>query len=230
MAVIAGRPFSDVARLAKKCVDDTSADGAAVIFYSADAVHHDLMFATDSMAARIDELQFTLGEGPSRDAFAAGEDGRHEMATRAAAASWPLLSSEVVGELAVHALIELPLLSGGEKMGVLEIYRRRAGHCTEHDMTMARAAACALAAAVRAELQAYAASVDDHDFGLSAGPFDPARHNVGIAIGVLAEQLELSVDDASARLRARAYADSVSVSGLAVDVIDGAPLFVGDER
>ncbi|WP_032387672.1 ANTAR domain-containing protein [Rhodococcoides fascians] len=48
------------------------------------------------------------------------------------------------------------------------------------------------------------------------------------AVGVLAERLHVSLDEATARLRARAYADARSISSLAFDIVRGDGLFYDD--
>lgn len=50
-------------RLLASGLGPVGADGAAIALLTNDARARDLLCATDSTAARIDELQFTIGQG-----------------------------------------------------------------------------------------------------------------------------------------------------------------------
>ncbi|HET9649944.1 MAG TPA: GAF domain-containing protein, partial [Microlunatus sp.] len=65
-------PAADLSSLCWAAVQYLPVDGAAVSIM-AGADHTELVHATDAIAEHLGELQFTLGEGPGRDAYRHGE-------------------------------------------------------------------------------------------------------------------------------------------------------------
>ncbi len=87
------------------------------------------LHATDDTARVIEELQFTLGEGPCVDAASSGAPvlvpdlaaAEDELADR-----WPAFLSEVVGTDA-RALFAFPIRVGDVGLGIVDLYRRTPG-------------------------------------------------------------------------------------------------------
>jgi hypothetical protein len=182
------------------------------------------MGSSSQWAARLEELQYTVGEGPSVQAFGSGgpvlvsdvarEDGR-----------WPGFTASA-SEAGLGAMFAFPVQAGSVRLGTLDLYRRRPGGL----------ATGALAdAAVLAEL-ATVAVLDDSARDEQAGRLDLTVRNVGrrqvsgrggmghydevnLATGILAAQLRLSVTDASARLRAHAFSQRQSLDQVASEII-----------
>ncbi|WP_176459886.1 GAF domain-containing protein [Rhodococcus sp. 14-2470-1b] len=218
-----------VAQVSAGCVSDAGVDGAAVAILTDDADARDLLYATNSHAARIDELQFTTGEGPCLDAFVTGAAQLHaDIGSRPDTTGWPSFASEVVQELGVHGVFAFPLFSGGARLGVLELYRQRPSTLTALQLAAAQTAAAALGEAVITELSSYPQTFDHSMHRAPAGPYRFARSDISIAVGVLAARLHVSTSDASARLRARAYADARSISSLSYDIVHGDGAFYED--
>src|SRR5258708_37901555 len=67
----AGDGAVSAAHVCGACVTATGTDGA-VLSLAASSGGRGVAHATDEVAARLDDLQFTLGEGPCVDAFAGG--------------------------------------------------------------------------------------------------------------------------------------------------------------
>lgn len=224
-----GHHLEGVARVSKRCVTDAGVDGAAVAILIDDADARDLLYATNSEAARIDELQFTTGEGPCIDAFVTGVPQLHpNIGHRPDTTGWPSFASEVLQELGVHGVYAFPLFSGGARLGVLELYTQKSGTMTAQQITAAQAAASTLGDIVVSEVAARPDFFDESTLRPPDGPFRSARSDINIAVGVLAERLHVSLDEATARLRARAYADARSISSLAFDIVRGDGLFYDD--
>lgn len=224
-----GHHLEGVARVSKRCVTDAGVDGAAVAILTDDADARDLLYATNSEAARIDELQFTTGEGPCIDAFVTGVPQLHpDIGNRPDTTGWPSFASEVLQELGVHGVYAFPLFSGGARLGVLELYTQKSGTMTAQQITAAQAAASTLGDIVVSEVAARPDFFDESTLRPPDGPFRFARSDINIAVGVLAERLHVSLDEATARLRARAYADARSISALAFDIVRGDGLFYDD--
>jgi hypothetical protein len=86
----------------------------------------DLLHATDTIARRLDELQYTIGEGPCLDAYVYDSPQFYpELGNVAQTSRWPTFAAEATG-LGVHALFAFPVPDGQRPMGVLELYRRTA--------------------------------------------------------------------------------------------------------
>jgi hypothetical protein len=209
---------SRIVEITERCLTEVGVDGVAVAVLTDDADSRDLLHASDDIAARIDELQFTAGEGPCLQAFVRGEPELHPSIEDSSAA-WPTFASELVGELGVHAVFAFPLLDGHAKLGVLEMYRRGPRPLTPEQYAAAERAAAALGMAAVVELVTYARTLDSSTSQQHRGPFAPERADVNIAVGMLSATLRVAPEEASARLRARAYAESKSVSSLAHDIV-----------
>ncbi|RRQ29180.1 ANTAR domain-containing protein [Rhodococcus sp. Eu-32] len=219
---------SRIVEISERCLTEVGVDGVAVAVLTDDAANRDLLHATSNDAARIDELQFTTGEGPCLRAFVRGEPELHAN-IQDDAASWPTFASEL-GELGVHSVFAFPLLDGGAKLGVLEMYRRESRPLTAEQYAAAERAAAALGIAAVVELVSYASTLEKGTIEQHQGPFAPERADVNIAVGILSATLRVAPEEASARLRARAFAESKSISSLAHDIVHNRSSIDDDSR
>jgi GAF domain len=101
--------------------------------------------ATDRVAARVDELQFDLGEGP---AWAAAGTARPvftpDLRNDPDGGRWPLFDDAVQG-LQARGLFVFPLLVGPTRVGVLTLYRSTPGPLTNAAVDTATALARVIA-------------------------------------------------------------------------------------
>jgi hypothetical protein len=107
----------------------TGVDNVAAVLATS-ATLRETVYAGDEIAARVEELMLTLGEGPGLDALRHGEPVLSaDMAGPDALARWPVFApaSLAVGARAVFAL---PLFIGAIQLGVLTMYRGRSGALT----------------------------------------------------------------------------------------------------
>src|SRR5687768_14416263 len=179
--------------------------------------------ATDGTALELEELQFSLGEGPCVDASVSGRPVLQPDLGRTARERWPVFAAgaEAAGLAAVFAF---PLRVGGIRVGVLDLYRTTAGVLSDDDLADALCFADA-ATALLLHLQAQDAGV-----GL---PLDSLtvlddRAEVHQATGVVSVQAVVGLQDALLLLRARAYADQRPIGKLAHDVLIGVVDFSDD--
>lgn len=63
-----GATVLETMRLCQVCADVTGTSGAGVMLMSGD-VPHGSLGATDAVSARLEELEYSLGEGPCVDAY-----------------------------------------------------------------------------------------------------------------------------------------------------------------
>ena len=92
-----------------------------------DPARRALVHATDRRAAELDELQFTLGEGPCADAFGSGNPVLvANLEAPGWRAWWPgfAVAGVAAGAAAVFAF---PLAQGAIRVGVLGLYRETPG-------------------------------------------------------------------------------------------------------
>ena len=172
--------------------------------------------ATDGAALQLEELQFTLGEGPSVDASESGRPVLQPDLAATAPRLWPAFAG---GALAagVAAVFAFPLRVGAIRVGVLDLYRHSPGVLAVAQLAEALSYAEA-ATLLLLHLQTRAPA--------DAVPLDPLtviddRAEVHQATGVLAVQAGIDLAEALVRLRARAYAEQRPVGDVARDLLLG---------
>ncbi len=169
---------------------------------------------SDDRARTLDELQFSLGEGPCPDAFTSLEPVLEEDLALPQSARWPNFTASALS-LGTRGVFALPLNVGTRCIGVLTLYHDVAGALTRDQAADGLVIADAvtrsmLATQARSEPDVLAGALDDTS---------AHRAEVHQASGMVAVQLGLPVADAEARLRAHAYAADRSVADVARDVV-----------
>jgi hypothetical protein len=173
-----------------------------------------LVAATDEWAEALEELQYTVGEGPGVAAFASGEpvlvndigdvgvDGHR----------WPGFDGEAASA-GMGAAFAFPLRVGATRLGTLALYRRTPAALDGEHL----ADAVALAALATTALLADAGGAEVAPWARAdlPGHYD----EVNIATGMLAGQLKISLDDASLRLRAHAFSHHLPLTEVAQAVL-----------
>ena len=170
--------------------------------------------ATDGPARLIEELQFSLGEGPCVDSSRSGFPVLQADLARTAATLWPTFGPRALAA-GIAAVFAFPLQVGAVRMGVLDLYRDVAGPLADGDLDEALAYADA-ATAVLLELQARSGEDTVHPYLLDSLH---DRAEVHQASGMISVQLGVRPADALTVLRARAYASDRSMIDLARAVI-----------
>ena len=172
--------------------------------------------ATDGPALVLEELQYTLGEGPCVDASRSGRPVLQPDLAATASRRWPAFAG---GALAagVAAVFAFPLRVGAIRVGVLDLYRATPGTLTPEQLREALSFADA-ATLLLLYLQTRTVSDGFAPEGLAV--LDD-RAEVHQATGVVSVQAGVSVAEAVVLLRARAYAEQRPVSDLARDVLSG---------
>ncbi|WNG88069.1 ANTAR domain-containing protein [Mycobacterium sp. ITM-2016-00317] len=195
-----------------------------------------MAYATDTIAVQLDELQFTLGEGPCLDAYLYDEPQIHpNLDSISHTSRWPTFATEAT-QLGVHSLFAFPVPGALGPSRVLELYRRAPGSLTQDQHAAARACASAIGqrlqtnwdkhlasfGGVREAIDAVAGGSDAVAGGSAVqdGIGEPfTRTQIHVAAGMLAIQLNTEPDEALDRLRAYAYAYGRRISSVAADII-----------
>ncbi|WP_461418617.1 GAF and ANTAR domain-containing protein [Gordonia sp. GN26] len=219
--------FAGVAEVCETAVRWCGVDGAAAAMFTKELGVRELVYATDPVAHRIDDLQFTLGEGPCLDAYLLSTPQLVDDVTATdAGAHWPAFMAEVA-DAGVAAVFAFPVEDDGRPLGVLELYRTTAGPLSEAEI--ARATACADSAA-RTIADNWSRYLDESD---SSSPADAmaeemsatdqsgefSRSRVYTASGMLAVQLVVLPDEALDRMRAYAFRSGRPIGRVADDII-----------
>lgn len=200
-------------RLVTMCTSCVPVTGAGIIVM-ADSGPGAMLASTDGPARVMEELQFTLGEGPCVDASRSGRPVLQPELARTACQRWPGFAA---GALAagVRAVFAFPLQVGGIRVGVLDLYRDVEGSLDDRGLAEALAFADA-ATSVLLGLQAQTGS-DGREAGLVELIED--RSEVHQATGMVSVQAGVGLAAALVLLRARSYAAERPILDVARQVI-----------
>jgi hypothetical protein len=177
-------------------LEQVDVDGAAIVVRSAGRAQ-ELVAATGPWVRELEELQYTVGEGPAVEAFANGAPVLvSDMA--AAAGRWPGFAE---ADADVGAVFAFPLQEGTIRLGTLGLYRRAPGALSDDEFADA---------AVLADLSTTALLTDVGGENIEGAPWmregAPGHYDdVNVATGMLAAELRISIEDAFLRLRAHAF-------------------------
>ncbi|WP_344523949.1 ANTAR domain-containing protein [Streptomyces albiaxialis] len=184
-------------------------DGVAVSLAAGDR-HSELVWSTPGVSARLDDLQFTLGEGPGVEALQSLSLVLEHDLGRVPLSRWPLLLPELTA-LAVGAVFCFPLRVGAAGVGVLTLHRGRAGPLSPAQMDDAIVLGAALTGVV---------------LGGDGRPGGPEGDGSGLhrvvvhqASGMVSVQAGVPVAQALLLLRAHAYRYGRPVVEVAEDVV-----------
>lgn len=194
-------------RLCRASVKMLGADGGAVAL-TPTAMQRFTVSTTSATAARIDELEEVLGDGPTQQAYLTNglvilrvdRDGEG-LPTFAQAAA------EVLGPMTIYAY---PMRIGSSVLGVLTVY------CAAPRLVTRRAEEAQILANILGG--ALLRDTDEHD-GASLGVW-AGRARVHQATGMVVAQLGLTPEDALTLIRAHAYAQATTVDDVAVDIVE----------
>jgi len=175
----------------------------------------ELVWFSDATSARLEDLQFVLGQGPGlllQDETAVREVPDLD---RLLVQQWPQYAAEAE-QLGVAALFVWPVHIGAVQVGTMTGYRRTTGPLSAQESAQGWLVADALAEHVLNHWPN--GNGNGHGPG-HAGAVDLHRAEVHQATGVLSETLGVSLAEALDRLRAEAYASGLSLTDTAHAVI-----------
>jgi hypothetical protein len=169
---------------------------------------------SNEVSERIEELQYTLGEGPCVDAYHQDRPVLEPDLADPSTPRWVAFTPPAL-EAGARAVFGFPLQVGAVRLGALNLYRDRPGPLTDEQYADARVLAGVAAQAVLA-MQAQAPP-----FALAAGLGDGAsfRSVVHQASGMVAVQLGVSVGEALVRLRGYAFGNDRLLAEVAEEVV-----------
>jgi hypothetical protein len=202
-------------RITALCVQALGVTGAGISMVTAMG-NHGVVCATDDVSSRIEDLQFTFGEGPCVDSVLSGSPvlvGDLSEPDDVDVERWPAFM-EAASASGVRALFAFPLRIGAISVGALDLYRDAPGDLSESELTGALLAADAAALALlRMD------SGRDDAFDDDASSRSTYQLQVHQATGMVQVQLGARTEEALLMLRARAFASGRTVAEVAIDVV-----------
>jgi GAF domain-containing protein len=169
---------------------------------------------SDPEAARVDEVQYRLDDGPCLHAMRAGHLVRID--DTADQRRWPRFE-ELAASRGIRSCLALPLVTDGRPVGALNLYARSAGAFGEPETrraeSFARNASGAVALALR--LASYAALTDQLRSSLAS------RSVIDQALGVIMAQERCTQARAFAILRTASQNTNVKLRDIASAIVTG---------
>jgi hypothetical protein len=207
-----GDPWS-AAGLCEACPAIVGVDGAGVMLMSGDIPRGSLC-ATGEVSTLIEELQYTLGEGPCVDAYRQDQVVTESDLAYLAPARWPAFTPPVL-RAGVRAVFGFPLRVGTVRLGALNLYRDRPGPLSGDQHADALVMADVAARWVLETQAGAPAGAVAQELEIGAD-FHYIVHN---AAGIVSVQEGISVTEALIRLRAFAFSADRPLADVARDVV-----------
>lgn len=200
-------------RLCEVTRDIIGVSGAGVMLMSGEVPGGSLC-TTDDVSTLIEDLQFTLGEGPCVDAYDQSRVVLEPDLTQPDSARWPAFTPQAV-DAGVRAVFAFPLQVGTVRLGALDLYRDVPGRLSDQQHVDGLVMADVVANWVL-DVQAQAPPGSVADELERDADFHFVVHN---AAGAISVQLGVSITEALIRLRAYAFSHDRPVRDVAEDVV-----------
>ncbi|MEU1121335.1 ANTAR domain-containing protein [Streptomyces sp. NPDC005879] len=173
----------------------------------------ELVWFSDGVSARLEDVQFTLGQGPGLDADFTQVP--YQLADLSVGGRWPEFGDEARA-LRVRAVFIWPVRTGAARLGALTGYRGTPGPLSVRQAADGLRVADALAG----RLLAWRSGADDPSIEPGgAGAIDLHWAEVHQATGVLGCRLGVSLEEALVRMRARAFAAGQPLTETAREIL-----------
>ena len=204
-------------QLCHACVDLLDVDGAAISLVTTGATHG-TFGSSNALSRRLDEYQFTFGEGPCLDSVQSASAVHVPDLGAAGEARWPAYAGAVLGE-GVHAVYAQPVAVSTTVVGVLDLFRadpgEQLGANLRGGLLAAELAALPLLDLMSADVDWAAISCGDPWSQLSS----LERVEVYQATGMIIARLDVGPAEALVRLRAHAFAHGMTASEVAWAIV-----------
>ncbi|WP_238162207.1 GAF and ANTAR domain-containing protein [Micromonospora endolithica] len=195
---------------------ELSASGAGISVMTEDGIRA-VTAASDPASERLEELQSMFGEGPCVDAYTSRRpvlisDLGDLMAKEGG--RWPFYAPAAHAD-GLRAVFAFPLQIGAAHLGVLDVFRDRAGRLTATEFADALTFAdVTVTALLDRQEQAESSGIVDIDD-------DAAEYRAELfqAQGMVMVQLGIPLGQAMARIRAHAYAENRRLSDVTRDIV-----------
>ena len=201
------------ARLCQVCADVMAMTGAGIMLMSGDVARGSVC-SSNRVSALIEDLQYTLGEGPCVDAYQQNQAVLEPDLAGAGGSRWVAFSPPAVSAGAV-AVFAFPLRVGAIRIGALNVYRDRPGPLDDEQY----ADAVVLAGVAARAVLALQADAPPGMLGAELEAGSDFRFVVHQASGMVSAQLDVTIGEALVRIRAFAFAHDRPLNTVAEDVV-----------
>jgi len=200
-------------RLCQVCAEVVGVSGAGIMLMAGD-VPHGSACTTDDVSALIEELQYSLSEGPCIDAYHHARPVSEPDLACPRTPRWIGFTGPAV-EAGVRAVFGFPLQIGAVRLGALNLYRDEPGPLSGEQhadaLLMADIAAEAILSLQADSLPGQLAAQLE-----AGGDFQDVVHQ---ASGMVSVQLQITVGQALIRLKAHAFGNGRPLPEVARDVV-----------
>lgn len=200
--------------LCELCAQMLPVTGAGLALLTAEE-HGGVVAATDGAAQTLEDLQFTLGEGPCLDASREGYPVLQPDLAATGPPRWPAFTPEAL-DAGVAAIFAYPLHVGWVRLGVLDLYRDTPGNLDNAQLAEALAFADA-ALGLLLDMQELTPPEEEMHPGMA----DPIGHRPEVhqATGMIAVQATVGMAEALLLLRGHAFGSGRPLLDVARDVV-----------
>ena len=208
-----GKARGRAARLCAVCPRVAGVQGAGIMLMSGDIPHGSLC-SSDGVSQLIEDLQYTLGEGPCVDAYHQDKVVSEPDLADPEIPRWFAFTPPAL-QAGARAVFGFPLRVGSVRLGALNLYRDRPGPlgAEQHADVLVLADVTA-----RWVLETQAGAPD----GVVAKALETGadfHFTVHNAAGIVSVQEDISVTESLIRLRAYAYSNDRLLADVAQDII-----------
>jgi GAF domain-containing protein len=200
-------------RVCQISAEVTGMNGAGVMLMSGD-VPQGSVCTSNAVSDLIEQLQFSLGQGPCIDAYDEGRPVLEPDLAEPAQSRWLAFTGPAL-DAGVRAVFGFPLRVGAVRLGALNLYRDQPGPLSDEqhaDALVMADVAAELILMLQAQAPPGLLSIE-----LEAGA--DFQYVVHQASGMIAVQLGVGVGEALVRLRAYAFANDRRLTEVAADVV-----------
>ncbi len=197
------RPVLDVIRV----------EGAAISTI-ADFLGTETVSASSPLAARLDELQFDLGEGPCWDAMRQGRPVLESDLRAHPQTYWPAFS-RAISEQEVGAIFAFPLVFGPLKLGAMDLFTPGPRQLSSREERQSGILASVIS---RIVLDRAIRRADEPDLLVPEDQF--SRRLIHQATGMVLAQLGISASDARLLIQGHAFALNRSMREIAEEILE----------
>jgi hypothetical protein len=212
----AGGTTSRLDRLCSALTKAVPAAGVGLSLLTDDNPSGGTVAASDATSRVLEELQFTLGEGPGIDAYSLRRPVLEPDLVTHGTRRWPGYAP-AAQEHGIRAVFAFPVQVGAARAGALDVYRAETGSLTADALTRAVTFADV---AMGLLVDGQARSGGDRP----SPDLDDAMANrleVYQAQGMVMVDLGIGIEQAMVRLRAHSYAAGRSIGDVAQDIVAG---------
>ena len=207
------KPEPSTSRLCEVAAEITSMTGTGIMLMSGRMARGSLC-SSDRVSSKIEDLQFTLGEGPCVEAYNEAWPVTEPDLADPDLARWPAFTPLAL-EARARAVFGFPMETGRVRLGALNLSRDQPGPLTPEQhadsLVMADVAARAVVA--------MQASAPDGALPAELESLASLQAVVHQASGMVSAQLGVSVNESLVRLRVFAFSHDSSLYDVAKEVV-----------